>query len=406
MAIGRKIEFEDTKPKVESPAVVGRKIDFTQPQVSRLLSLLNALPKGLIKGAQQTSLLPNFGPVPAKLGMRLTEQFLPTQERVPEQVLERTGKILPSALIGGNLASGAIRSLVGGALGEATEKAGGGELAQTIAEASAFGLPGLGRKIIPTKGQEKLVDYARRAGLEEKHIAPLLPGPTKRGFFGKIAAKGGKTQNALQESKQSIGRAYDFVSRSPEAAQPLSQQASIKFLNDSSAIASKIPATIRKQLVDDARDLVNHGLTGENLINWYQDIGDKYKIGREHLERLKQPIIEAMESVSPQMAEDFKLTNELFKRRLRASKTLKPGLTSELMDLGELGKLAYSIMNFSMKGMSELLGLGGVRRFAREMLINPRLQNISQQMIKAANQNKMPIVLNLAEYIKKRYEED
>jgi hypothetical protein len=407
MALGRKIDFGSQEEEKSEIPVKGRKIEFSGKEVSRLRSLLNALPKGFLTGEGMESLLPQLGPVPHELGKRATEQMLPTQDRLPENILERTGKIVRSTIGGGGgLFGTAARSLLGGAIGHGVKEAGGGELAQTLGEVSAFGLPGLGKKILPTKAQEKLVDFARRAGMTEKQIAPLMSGTKKKAFFGKVASKGEKTQAAIKETKRGIGGAYDFVSSSPEASRHLSPQSAQKYLNDSAQIANKIPYQIRSQLQHDAQDLINQGLTGENLINFYQDIGSKYKIGREHLELLKQPIIEALESISPQLAEDFKLTNELFKKRIGIGKTLKPGLASELMDLGELGKLAHSITKFSLKGIGELIGIAGARRFAREILINPRLQNITKQMEKAVVQHKFPIAIELANYIKNKYKEE
>lgn len=425
MALGRKILFDDNdNERLEKGSSLGRKIEFSEKQISRLRSLASALPKGIAKGIfelgqmavplafedepfeerQKTIARSLKAKEKAEKGL---EETLPTRDEFIENALERGGKILPSATLGpGGAISTIGRSLLAGGLGETVKEAGGGELAQTGAEVAAFGLPSLGRKIIPTKSQEKLVNYARKTGLSEKEIAPLIPGKQKQAFFGKIASKGDKTQAALKQTRQGIGNAYDFVSSQPSASKTLSTSVAQKYMEDSAKIAYQMPHEIRKQVFEDAKDLINQGFTGKNLINFYQDIGSKYKIGREQLERLKGPIVEALESLSPELAEDFKLTNELFKKRILIGKTLKPGISSELMDLGELGKLAHSVLNMSVKGLSQFLGMSGARRLAREMLINPRLQNITKQMAVAANKGKFPIVMRLAEYLRKRYEDE
>lgn len=408
MALGRRIEFEDSTENEES-SVSGRPIELSTKEVSRMRSLLSALPKGLIKGGRESSFFPYTGAIPKDLAKRVLEHVLPTQDKFAENALERTGEILPQVLAT-KASSGFLgsvgRSLAAGAIGEGVKEAGGGELAQTAGEAAGFGLPGLGRKIIPTKSQQKLVNYARKAGMSEKQIAPLLPEKGKRSFFGKVASKGTKTQEALFDTKQGIGNAYEFVKNSPEASRHLNAQQAQDFTSKVDTISRSMPSEIRKQIVDDYQDLLRDGLSGKNLVNFYQDISSRYKVGREHLERFKQPIREALEDISPTLSEDFQLTNELFKKRLAIGKTLKPGISSELMDLGELGKLANDVMNLSVKGLSQLMGIAGARRFAREILINPRLQNITRQMAKAANENKIPIVLELARYIKKKYSDD
>lgn len=408
MPLGRPIEFEDSPPKKTSGSL-GRPIELSIKEASRMKSLLNALPKGLIRGGRESSLLPYTGPIPKKLAERVLEQFLPTQDRFAENALERTGEILPQVLAskGGSGLGGSLgRSALAAGIGETVKEAGGGALAQITGEAAGFGLPGLGRKIIPARSQKKLVDFARKAGMSEKQIAPLLPEQGKKSFFGKVASKGTKTQEALRNTREGISNAYEFVKDSPEAARYLNPKQAQNFTSKIDAISKSMPAEIRKQIVDDYQDLLKDGLSGKNLVNFYQDISSRYKVGREHLERFKQPIREALEDISPTLSEDFQLTNELFKKRIGIGKTLKPNISSELMDLGELGKLAHDTINFSIKGLSQLLGLAGVRRFAREMLINPRLQNITRQMAKAANENKMPIVLELARYIKNRYSDE
>jgi hypothetical protein len=413
MTLGRPIEIEDIKDTPESfpeGPIQGRKISFSKKEISRLRSLLGALPKGLLKGAQQISslsLFPQAGPVPSKLVSKAIEEALPTEEALPEKYLERTGRLLASTLGGGgSLPANLGRAALSAGLGQGIEEMGGGEFAQTLGELVGYSLPGLGRKIVPTKDQEKLVGFARKTGMTEKQIAPLLPSGTKQKFFGKPALKGEKTKETIQESRKGIGEAYEFIKGTPAAQETLNQQDIQKFLRDSTKIAYEMPFEIRKQLAHDAADLVKQGFSGKNLINYYQDISSKYKIGREHLERFKEPIREALGKLSPELAEDFQLTNEMFKRRLDIGRTLKPGLATTLVNLGELGNLAYSAINMNLKGLAISLGVHGARLFAREMLTNPRLQNITKQMVKAANENKFTIVMNLAKYLKKKYEED
>ena len=417
MAIGRRIQFQEEEDQQDVPVKIGRPVKFKQKDVSKIRSLISAFPKGIAKGLldiaemgvplafqeeefeERQQRQREASQARKKIEEDYLERALPTQEGFIESSLERGGRAVPFGV-------GIPAALASGFIGETAKELGAGEATQSLAEAGALGLPALGRKILPTASQKPLVEFARKAGLTEKQIAPLLPDKNKKEFFRKVASKGEKTQEALRSSRQGVSQAYEFVKDSPAAKKTLNQQQAVKFLTDSTKIAYQMPFEIRKQIAEDAKDLIKHGFTGENLINYYQDISSKYKIGREHLERFKKPILEAMESISPELSEDFKLANDLFKRQLSAKKALKPNISSELLDLGEVGKLAYSISTLSMKGLTELLGISASRKFAREMLINPRLQNIHKQIIKAANERKYGIVKDLSDYIKKRYEDE
>jgi len=116
--------------------------------------------------------------------------------------------------------------------------------------------------------------------------------------------------------------------------------------------------------------------------------------------------VDALETLSPTLADDFKLTNEMWKRRIAIGKTLRPNISSELMDLGELGKLAQSIITFSFKPLSTVLGISSARKLAREMLINPKLQNLQNQMLKAANERKFSLVERMADYLFRNYRDE
>jgi hypothetical protein len=55
-------------------------------------------------------------------------------------------------------------------------------------------------------------------------------------------------------------------------------------------------------------------------------------------------------------------------------------------------------------GAARVLGVEGARRLASEMLINPRLQNLSQKMSNAILNNKVAIARKLQDQIQKELE--
>lgn len=61
------------------------------------------------------------------------------------------------------------------------------------------------------------------------------------------------------------------------------------------------------------------------------------------------------------------------------------------MALGEAGALFGGLFKFGPKAAVPIIGVEGMRRLSSEMLINPRLQNLTRQMGNALNKNKLAI---------------
>jgi hypothetical protein len=153
------------QPIVERPTALGsidveaaKNAGYTEKEIqefiknsslSKTRSLVSAPIKGLIKGTQQLSEIADpikmvinaFAP-DKKVLERATEQVLPTRDELAEQVLERTGKILP--MVVGENPLAALAQLAGGVVAGQTAKAfDAGEMGQGVAEAVGMGIPSL-----------------------------------------------------------------------------------------------------------------------------------------------------------------------------------------------------------------------------------------------------------------------
>lgn len=401
--------------KEDQKKQLGRPVELKKQELSKLKSIGHALVKGGVKGffdigqlgqpvlledepfEERQKILSEAEKYRGHLEESLEEK-MPSYPEFTEKALERGSRLAVSG--------GGLKGFVAGAAGQLAEQLGAPEWGQTLAEISGFSMPALGRKIIPTKSQEKLVELARRSGMTEEQIAPLIPSKEKRGFFKKIASKGTKTQEALGRTKKGIDEAYQFVEHGPLGQTVVNPANANKFVSDIHKVAMSLPDEIRGKVLADYKDLLKSKGTLQDFANFYHDISSQYKINRGHLERFKKPVLEAMESTSPEFAQDFKLVNELYKRRIAASKALKAGEYEGLIELGDVGNLIKTIVSPTMKTLAFALGVTGARRFAREMLINPRLQNIHMQMIKAINNKQLGIAADLAKYIQERYKDD
>lgn len=379
-------------------------VDEDEEKPSKLRSLFSAAPKGFLKEVRQQMMkTPILGKGLKKIQedspelvksdedvQQLLSQYLPTQEGFAEAALERGGEILPYALVGGgNLAAQAIRSALAGFSGQAVKEAGGPEWLQAVAEIPAFAAPGLGKKIIPTSGQKETVEGARKLGLSEEQITPLIQSETKKKLLAKISPRRGRTQRVLEKSQKGLGEVYDRLESGKLAQNILPEEQTINVIDSIDNVLEKLPAGVRKQVEQDYLDLVSKPMSGSSLINFWKDLNHYIGKGEKQLGILKGPLTDALEKVSPELAQDFRLTNKLYGNFADISKRMKPSLVSDLYSAGDAVRLLTGISLGNYPILVELGGEKGGRILAREMLLNPRLQNLGEKMMSALNQNKI-----------------
>lgn len=388
-------------------------LNYLSPEPSKLRSLISAPIKGIVKGIGDIGSL--GAPIALQdepfedrmkmleVGEKAKEKFekgtlenlLPTREGFVENALERGGKILPTAAMSGNLIASGIRSLLAGFAGETVKEAGGGSIAQAVGEIATLGAPGFGKNIISKRSQKDIVDFARKYGMTESELTPLLQSKKKLGFFGKMAKKGEKSEEALKKTLDARKAIYSKLEQSPSAKAPISNQVAEDFLNETSSLLEKLPSSVREKAFQDYMDLAKKLKTGKanvaDFMNLWTDLNYEISQGSKGLGILKDPIENVFKKASPGFSQDFEMTRELYKRFYPVAKKLKPGISDELMDAGELGTLLYGVAKGKFGLITEVLGIDTARRLSREMLINPRFQNLHLQMVNALNQNKLSV---------------
>lgn len=390
---------------------------------SKIRSLLSAAPKGFAKELRE-QLTKTLGFFPKKLGLveedeqlspisdeefvENIEKILPTQEGFAEKALERGGRIAPYALTGGgNVAGQALRSALAGFLGEGAKEAGLPEWAQALAELPAFAAPGLGKKIIPKASQKELVEGARNLGLSEQEITPLIQSEIKQKWLTKFAPKRGRTQEALSKSKTALGNVFDRLEKSEPAKNLLTESQSTEVVKNIDNILEQLPAGVRNEIAEDYVDLLNKPISGASLINFWRDLNHYISKGTDKLGIVKGPITDALENISPELASDFRLTNQLYSKYATINKKLKPTLVQDLMTAGRAVRTLVGASTGNFPLLMEAVGESAAKRIARELLINPRLQNISNKMMTSLNQNKYAAANQfLQQYINEISKED
>ena len=377
---------------------------------SRLRSLASAFPKGVVKAARNLSPLPNLGPIPDKLAEKLTEQFLPTQEKAPEEILERAGKLATyTAGGGGSLLGKGIRAGAGTLLGQATKELGGGETAQNIAELVSLGFPGLSKDMPIKKAQEKVVSFLKEKGFTPNEITPLLQSPKKLSRLAKFASKGEKTNQLMRDTYQKFDNVYGSIREEGSKLPGLSGEKYDKFVSDFDAKLDKIPKFYRRLMKEEIEDLRNSPHAFSDLMDFKQAVNARVggvSGGKAWLGTLKEPIRKGLDLIDPKLASDYKLADQLYSKTADVSKHLRTKEIEDLVSMGEAWTTVAGVADQNMGTLRKVMTAVAARALAREMLINPKLQNISMRMNKAIKHNAFPIAKKLYEEFKQELPED
>lgn len=399
---GRKLDQE--KPAKISFKEFGRKLDEPSEEKFRPGAGGKAALRGLYKAAKEaTKISPlTMGKLPGPISEEFLDESIQKLIGDPEagfteKVVERGVETLPY-LFGGEsaLAAKIGRSGLAALLGQTAEEAGAGELAQTGAELIGLGLPGLRKKIIPKKGQQEVLEMLRRRGLAEKEIAPLIPGERKSSLLGKVGTRNFRTSKAAKRTRDSLGGLYAQMSEEGERLPILSSDRASILQSQLDEKLEKMPSSVRRAIREDLDDLFKRPVKANDLMNFWQDINSQINWksiggGKKRLNNLKDVLKEGIQDINPQLARDFELTNQQFSKFNKLYKNLKPESLDRWMALGEAGALLGGLFKFGPKGAAGVIGGDLLRRLSSEMLINPRLQNLSNQMIRALNNNKISI---------------
>jgi len=235
----------------------------------------------------------------------------------------------------------AARTGIGAVGGQVAEELGAPEWLQSIIEILPVISPEFGKKIIPTATQKPTIELLRKVGATEEGIAPLLTGEKKVKLFGKFAQKGEKAKEAVSQVKSATGRLYQFLRNSPSAEIVLGEGEAISLIEKLQNTLQDMPAKTRNVIMEDFQQFSASPKDGKSIIKFWQDINAN--AGRKpELSRLKKPLQNAMELISPQLSEDFKTTNELYKKYLNVRKRLSPKgieLVDKLINLSQWGRM-------------------------------------------------------------------
>lgn len=332
------------------------------------------------------------------------------------------------AATGGGLKTLAALGLSGVA-GQGIREIDGPESLASAAEIGGSFVPSaIAKKLFPNaKSAKDIVDAGRKLGLTEKQITPLIQGEQKASILSHTARKGTKTKKLFASIKESLGDSYNNIKEKVKDHGDVNSKNRHILIDKFTSIEEDLQKTLaaspdKKEAIKFIKKAIkkvsNEGASPEELINFWQDINrsvnwNSIQGGKKSLAKLKEPILEVLKNVVPEVTKDFELTNELYSKYSQISKKLKPNLVDAFVNKGEVVAFVPSALAFATGNYLPLVSLGGevaARLIGREMLINPYFQNISSKLVKNFNQGSVKgveeTVKQVKEFLNRKYPEE
>lgn len=324
-------------------------------------------------------------------GLETTGNFLGTAALTP-------GASFRTGMRGATTAAGAVGA--GGA--EALGAGPGGQFAASLGLPAAVNMLNLIRKgkLMPT-GKEALAlyNFLKAEGLSEAELAPILQSSRKSRLLGGLAQKTGRAKKAIEASESALGRVYDKIKQAASHLPRATTAQETRFVHRLQDISnnlkkSKIKGPGKtdaiKKIDDMIHDVAANGISADEIIATWIDVNDaidwkSFKTGKKTLASIKEPMMDLFKEISPHHAREFANVNKSYSRLQNVAKVVEPNNIRKLISYGEGAATAYGVYEFITTGdTKKLKGIAftkGVRHLATEMLINPRLNNLSGKLL-------------------------
>lgn len=340
----------------------------------------------------------------------------------PEQkIVRRIGETAGSLPFLGVSPRAAVPLLTGSAAGGAAEVATGSPLAGDITElVTGLGGGALkgGAKFSPSF--ESLASRARRLGFSDKELSALSHSAGKTKFFAKKASKGSRAASLQDSITQAFDTAYNTLSQEASGLPPLNKASEGRLLSEVNNVLSDLKKTVKaspdkesaiKYLEESLDNIFENGATPEELLNWYQDVNSvinwkAVKGGKKQLAAIKKPIQEALESSSPDLAQDFRVINDLYSKNAQLYQSLKPNQIEIFLNKLQLPAAAIGILSGHPSVLYEVFGRAAAKRLSFEILSNPRLQGTQRKLFQSIKDGRFQQARKLADRIYSMYEKN
>lgn len=351
--------------------------------------------------ASEDTILP---PTASPTGMRRLQEEMQQPDRgLLQEGVRRLTRSAPAALGGLGVLSNVLGSEAKGMVGQQAAKAVGlGETGQMIADIAASGVnfsntykgPRAANKLDQLRNRankqnklRELYEFGKREGLTDAQLTLLSQSDKKQNLLTRVAERTGKTQALLGETENVLGGFYNNLKSGKAGQTVLSDSARSQYLRNTDKIVNELPSNVRSAINKDYTKLSNSMVSGEDLINFYQQINDKLGPKTKQLVALKEATKKGLRQVNPQLAKDFDLTNKLYSRYATIANKLQPSMFDTFLKRSAPFRLMYGVATGSFSMLAELAGEKAARSLATNMLSNPKFQNLSSKWVNAINNN-------------------
>lgn len=407
------ISQNDIEQNTEDYGFVPKDIKPKQSFVENVADYGKTILKGTVEGLGKLGKM--MSPLQSYEGLSSQEELqeqteslnylLPTEDNFGQNAIRRGLQQAPTALSfpGSNLAT-LPRAMLAGFMGEGAKELGLPEWAQAAAEITAYIGPDVTKKLLSEGKDKEIIEFAKKMGMTDEQITPLIQSEFKQKWLSKITPKRGSTQRSLINTKQGLDESYGLIQKSEIAGKEISEIENGKLINGIYEFINEMPSDVKEKIAGDLNDLLSNKITGRSLMNFYKDVNHQLSANTKELKLLKEPIKKAISSISPELGKDFEMINTLYTKYYPINSRLKPTLVSDLITAGEALGLAGSLVTGYYPTLATIVGEQAAKKIAQQMLVNPYFQQISRKMVTAINENKFNVIKNLSDSLAKHIE--
>ena len=426
---GPKYEDEDIEkyfePEQEKGGLIGtpRQLKMhTQEAISRGVGSLGDLqqfiegifPEKVQKAMGQPLIkLPTSEDVREKINEAFQGKYAPESQEELEQI-QPTGTFASLVAPGPGKVS-AARAGLATAAGEIGKK--GAELlgfnednqgkAQLILQTLPLIVSG---KLKPSSEEQKILyETGKKAGLSDELLTPLMQSEKKLGVLGRVAKPTQELEKKFSNIWEGLGKYYESLKSNPKSLEPLSQGAIEDLSKGFGNVVNELEQTVKaapdkasaiNYIKDSIEELNSKPITGKSLINFWQDINQsvdwsKIKGGKKSIAALKEPILNELYGIHPELAKQFQATNKLYQKAIDFEDKVGLKNLEAFVEIGQVGKFLDSLIHFNLGSAAGTLGGEVGRKVATKMLTDPNWQNIRSTTARAIV-NKSPKIAELA----------
>ena len=252
---------------------------------------------------------------------------------------------------------------------------------QSIVRLGANVVPVKVKGFTPTKRQAPVYNFLKENGLTDRQIAPIL---NDKSFINntarKIAKKTGKTEAALADTNAALGGIFEKLKEDQQSKVVPDQLLRSEIENSLNEKLMELPSDKRRRIQQDVNDYYNSARSASDAINLYRDINETFSEKNANIQSLKEPLLQQLDTTVPELAANFRILNEIYSNFADVRQSLKPTTLGAWLEQS----LPYRILGGILTGnpflLKEAIGEAAVKTLAREMIINPKLKNLSKRL--------------------------